>query len=179
MTSGNCNDGDAAPAGGPPEDVVFHAVLYPHRSLGARGVRLLLCVVGAVSTLMSIPFYLLGAWPVVGFFGVDVALLYVCFRLNYRDARREERVMLTYVRLLVSRIDPRGRRHEWRFNPLWVRLTREEHDEFGLMRLALVERQNEVEVARFLGAAEKADFADAFQRALAQARRGPVSATPP
>jgi uncharacterized membrane protein len=178
MSSGNPNDGGAAPESGPPEDVVFHAVLYPHRSLGVRGFRLLLCVLGAASTLLSIPFYLLGAWPVVGFFGVDVALLYVCFRLNYRDARREERVMLTYVRLLVSRIDPRGRRHEWRFNPLWVRLRREEHDEFGLMRLALVERQDEVELARFLGAQEKAEFANAFQSALARARRGPVGAAP-
>ena len=41
------------------------------------------------------------------------------------------------------------------------------------MRLALVQRQDEVEIANFLGAAEKADFADALSLALVKARRGP------
>jgi uncharacterized membrane protein len=113
---------------------VFDAVLTPHRSLGRTGFRLLLCAVCAASTLMSVPFYLLGAWPVIGFFGLDVALLYLFFRLNYRDGRAQERVLLTYLNLFVSRIDPVGRRSEWRFNPLWVRLERDEHADFGLTR---------------------------------------------
>jgi uncharacterized membrane protein len=155
---------------------VFDAVLTPHRSLGRTGFRLLLCAVCAASTLMSVPFYLLGAWPVIGFFGLDVALLYLFFRLNYRDGRAQERVLLTYLNLFVSRIDPVGRRSEWRFNPLWVRLERDEHADFGLTRLALVERRQEIEVASCLGAAEKADFASALAGALATARRGPRSA---
>jgi uncharacterized membrane protein len=155
------------------EETVFDAVLYPHRSLGRRGFRLLLLVVAAASTVLSVPFYILGAWPVVGFFGIDVALLYICFRLNYRDARRHERVLLTYINLVVSRFDPRGRRRDWRFDPNWVRVRRESHEEFGVMRLALVHRQDEVEIANFLGAAEKADFADALSLALVKARRGP------
>lgn len=151
---------------------MFDAVLYPHRSLGERGFRLLLIGVGTVSTLVSIPFYIMGAWPVVGFFGLDVALLYLFFKLNYRDARRREYVLLTYVLLLVSRVDPRGRRVETAFNPLWVRLERDEIEEFGVTRLSLVQRERSLEVGRFLGAAEKASFADAFGRALAMARRG-------
>lgn len=156
------------------DDTVFDAVLYPHRSLGAGGFRVLLGGVCLASTILSIPFYILGAWPVVGFFGVDVALLYLCFRLNYRDARIEERVLLTHVSLLVSRMDPRGRYSEWRFNPLWVSLKRDEHHEFGVMRLAFVQTGRELEVARFLGAEEKAAFADAVAVALSVARKGPV-----
>jgi uncharacterized membrane protein len=155
------------------DNAVFDAVLYPHRSLGARGFRLLLIAVCLFSTVLSVPFYILGAWPVVGFFGLDVTLLYIFFRLNYRDARLQERVLLTHVRLLVSRIDPRGRHREWSFNPLWVRLQRDEHEDLGVTRLALVQTGREVEIARFLGAAEKADFADAFTRALIIAKRGP------
>ncbi|MDQ0467345.1 DUF2244 domain-containing protein [Labrys wisconsinensis] len=157
----------------PDEETVFDAVLTPHRSLGPRGFRILLLVVGTVSTLFSIPFYIMGAWPVIGFFGLDVALLYVFFRLNYRDALRQERVLLTHVRLLFSRSDARGVRREWLFNPLWVRLQRDEIEEFGITRLALVQRGRAVEIARCLGAMEKASFADAFARALAVARRGP------
>ena len=153
------------------EEPVFDAVLYPHRSLGPRGFRNLLVVVGCASTLLSIPFYMMGAWPVVGFFGLDVGLLYVMFKLNYRGARLREHVLLTPVRLLFSRIDPKGQRREWVFNPRWVRLQRDEHEEFGVMRLALVQGGREVEIARFLGASEKGDFADAFSRALNKARR--------
>jgi uncharacterized membrane protein len=157
----------------PPDAPVFDAVLTPHRSLGRRGFVLLLGAVGAGSTLLSLPFYLMGAWPVVGFFGLDIALLYLFFRLNYRDGQRREHVVLTPLDLLVARVDPRGAVNEWRFNPAWVRLERETHAEFGVMRLALVQRPQEIEIASFLGAAEKQDFADALCRALAEARRGP------
>ena len=67
---------------------------------------------------------------------------------------------------------PRARRAEWRFNPSWVRLERQEHEEFGTQRLDLVSRGERVEMAGFLGPAAKADLADRLTRALAQARRG-------
>jgi uncharacterized membrane protein len=163
MTSGNPQ--------GSSDAAVFDAVITPHRSLGRRGFHTLLVVLAGLSSLMSIPFYLLGAWPVMGFFGLDIALFYVMFQLNYRAARLEERVTLTRVSLHVSRMERRGRR-EWSFNPRWVRVARHEHAEFGLMRLALVQRDDEVEIARCLGASEKADFAAAFSRALASVRAG-------
>jgi len=43
------------------EEPIFDATLYPHRSLGPRGFRNLLIAVGCFSTLLSIPFYLMGA----------------------------------------------------------------------------------------------------------------------
>ena len=163
---------DSANPNMPRDEPVFDAILYPHRSLGPRGFRNLLVAVGCASTLLSIPFYLMGAWPVVGFFGLDVGLLYVMFKINYRGARLRERVFMTRALLLFSRIDRKGFRREWNFNPRWVRLHREEHEEFGVMRLALVQRGREVEIARFLGAHEKGEFAKALTRALAIARQG-------
>ncbi|MGL4239986.1 MAG: DUF2244 domain-containing protein, partial [Beijerinckiaceae bacterium] len=62
---------------------------------------------------------------------------------------------------------------EWRFNPLWVKLWREDHAEFGTQRIALVEGRTSVEMGAFLGAEEKADFAGALREALAEARKGP------
>lgn len=159
-------------SGLPADPALFDAELRPHRSLGPHGFKVLLVTVASLSTVISLPFYLLGAWPVVGFLGLDVAILYLAFRLNYRAARAREHVLLTYLELLIARIDPHGRRRVFSFNPLWVRLTREEDEEFGLLRLALVQRGFEVEVAGVLGPVEKAGFATAFSRALAEARRG-------
>jgi uncharacterized membrane protein len=163
---------DSANPNMPRDEPVFDAILYPHRSLGPRGFRNLLVTVGCASTLLSIPFYLMGAWPVVGFFGLDVGLLYVMFKINYRGARLREHVFMTRALLLFSRIDLKGIRREWNFNPRWVRLHRDEHEEFGVMRLALVQRGREVEIARFLGAHEKGEFAKALTRALTIARQG-------
>lgn len=152
---------------------VFDAVLTPHRSLGPVGFRWLMVIVILISAVASLRFYALGAWPVSLFFIVDVGLIYLFFRLNYRSAREREWLRLTHFDLRFARIDPRGQTREWRFNPLFVRLDREDHPDYGTIRLALRHRSDEVEIARFLNASERSSFADALGRALGEARSGP------
>ena len=105
--------------------------------------------------------------------GIDVALFYFAFRASYRAARAYEVVEVTFFELLLAKVSARGERAEWRFNPAFVRLEQEVHEEFGTQRLALVSRGQAVEIAAFLGPADKADFAKDLSRALAEARRGP------
>jgi uncharacterized membrane protein len=160
---------DETPRGDEP---ILAIRLTPYRSLGPSGVRLLLGLVFVASALFSLPFYLMGAWPIVGFLGLDVAALYVAFRVNARAARAYEDYHLTYFELLFARASARGTRREWRFNPIWVRLERVDHEEFGPQRLALLSRGRRWEIARFLGPDQKAEFATTLTRALAEARRG-------
>lgn len=154
------------------EEPIFIARLTPHRSLGARGFRILMAATFVATAALSLPFFLLRAWPIVGFLGLDVAAIYLAFRLNYRAARAYEDFRLTYYELAVSRANPAGRRREWRFAPAFVRFEREDHVEFGPQRLSLVSRGRRLDVARFLGPDEKAEFATRFSRALAIAKRG-------
>ena len=147
--------------------------LTPHRSLDPAAVRVLVAATFAVSALVSLPFYLMGAWPIVGFFGLDVALLYLAFRANFRAARAYEDFHLTYFELLFARVSAHGARREWRFNPAWVRIERVDHQEFGPQRLSLLSRGRRWEVARFLGPDQKAEFATTLAQGLAEARRGP------
>ena len=167
------NESVAQAAPSPVETPLFDARLEPHRSLNRRGFRFLMLGCCVISTLYSLPFYLMGAWPVVGFLGLDVLLLYIAFRANFRAARAYELLRLTSLELLFARISSRGARQEWRFNPVWVRFERVEDEEFGTQRLALVSRGQSVEVGRFLGPDQKAALARSFSRALAEARRGP------
>ncbi|ACK52197.1 conserved hypothetical protein [Methylocella silvestris BL2] len=157
----------------PSDPALFATRLQPHRSLRAAHFRLLLMAFLAANIITSLPFIFLGAWPVAGFCGLDVALLYVAFKANFRAARAYEDFALTPFDLLVVKVSAAGERAEWRFNPAFVRLEREEHEEFGTLRLALVSRGMSLEVADFLGPGEKANFAGALSRALAEARRGP------
>jgi len=155
------------------EDPIFCATITPHRSLGRRGFIVVILAVGIVSFIGGIVFLIAGAWPIVGFFGLDVILIYWGFRANYRAAIAAEIVTVTPTQLLVSRINHRGRKEQLSFNPLWVRLERKDDPEFGTEALYLVSRARKFPVAAFLSHKEKAGFADALQAALHEARRGP------
>ena len=155
-----------------PDATIFEARLRPHRSLTRSQFRLLLAIVAAVGTVTSLPFVIVGAWPVAGFFGLDVILVYVAFTASFRSARAYEDLTLTPLELSLAKVSAKGERAEWRFNPNWVKLERDDHEEFGTQRLDLVSRGRRVELAGFLGPAAKADLADRLSRALSLARRG-------
>jgi uncharacterized membrane protein len=170
MTPGNPDDG---------EPTLFSAILTPYRSLGGTGFLVLMLLVSAVSFAAGLFFFLLGAWPIIGFLGLDVLLVYVAFRANYRAAAAYEQVTMTPSALTVRRVSHRGEVAEWTLNPVWVRLDREVHEEFGIERLFLVSHGRRLPIAAFLGPHEKAEFALAFSAALTQARRGPTRTADP
>jgi len=134
----------------------------------------LMGVVSVVSFAAGMVFLMLGAWPVFGFFGLDVVLIYWAFRINYRAARAYEEVMVTTSELRVRKVSHRGRVAEWSLNPLWVRLDRDTHEEFGIERLFLVSRGRKLPIGGFLSPGEKESFADALAAAIGEAKRGPT-----
>ncbi|NPV22315.1 DUF2244 domain-containing protein [Bradyrhizobium aeschynomenes] len=153
---------------------LFSARLTPHRSLGRTGFLVLMAVVCAISFIGGIASVMMGAWPVLGFFGLDALAIYWAFRVNFRRARAYEDVSITLTELRLRRVSHKGHVMEWRFNPLWVRLDQETHEEFGIERLYLVARGQRVAIASFLGPEEKASFAKALRAGLQAAKRGPV-----
>jgi uncharacterized membrane protein len=157
-----------------PEPTIFSAVLTPHRSLGPAGFLIFMLVLGGMSFVTGMVFLLLGAWPVFGFFGLDVLLVYWAFRINYRSATAYEQVTVTASELTVRKVSHHGRIRQWTMNPVWVRLDRDQHEEFGIERLFLVSRGRKLAIASFLGPQEKASFAHALAAALGEAKRGPT-----
>jgi len=125
-----------------------------------------LCLVSFGTGLL---FFMLGAWPVMGFMGLDVALVYVAFRLNFRALRLYETVDLTQDALTVTRIAPSGRSQSWSFNPYWVRLNLEPR--LGRSsELSIASHGKRVVIASFLTDEEREDFASALSSALFSAR---------
>ena len=156
------------------EPTLFSATIRPHRSLGRTGFVLVMLLVGGFSFIGGVVFFLIGAWPVVGFLGLDVLLVYWAFRANFRAAATYEQVTITASELRVRKVSQRGKAREWMLNPLWTRIDRETHEEFGFMRLFLVSRGWRLAVAGFLGPKEKESFAKQLSTALAEAKRGPT-----
>jgi uncharacterized membrane protein len=145
------------------ETVHFATLLRPHRSLSPLGFKWLIRVVIAVNLVIGLPIYLLGAWPVAGFAGLDVVLLWWLFHRNYFDARRSESLRLTDRELVVERIAPDGEREEHRLEAYWLRV------ELG-ERLVLTSRGNRVVIGRFLAPAERRKVAAELKAALATMR---------
>jgi uncharacterized membrane protein len=156
------------------EPTLFSAILTPHRSLTASGFLIVMIAIGGLSFAAGVTFLLLGAWPVFGFFGLDVLLVYLAFRTNYRTAAAFEEVSVTTSELKVRKVTHRGKVTEWTLNPVWVQLARETHEEFGIQRLFLVSRGRRFPIATFLSPGEKATFASALGAAINTAKRGPT-----
>jgi uncharacterized membrane protein len=154
------------------DGAIFAARLAPRRSLTPAGARRVMAASFVASALFSLPFYLIGAWPIIGFLGLDVALLWLAFRASFRAARAYEDYRLTYLELQLAKVNAAGGRREWRFNPSWVTLERGEGEKVA-HPLALRSGGRRLEIATFLGPAEKHAFAGALTRALGEARRGP------
>ena len=150
-------------------------VLYPNRSLGTTGFALLMTAIVLVSVAVGAGFMMVGAWPVTGFLGLDVLLVYLAFRWNDRQARRAEFVRLDGDGLSVRRLEPDGHSQCWRFEPYWVRVSLEQvgrHDR----RLVLRSHGRQVVIGAFLTQDERQELAHALEAALREHRAGAPAA---
>ena len=83
---------------------IFETRLQPHRSLSRQNFWLLISFLGLINLITSVMFIIIGAWPIAGFLGLDVVLVYVAFRINFRTARVYEELCVTPIDVSVSRI---------------------------------------------------------------------------
>ena len=152
------------------DEPFFRALLTPHRSLGRTGFLVLMGALAFGWLATGVIFLVNGAWPVFGFFGLDVVGVYVAFRLNYRAARAREEVALSRTQLDIRKTDPSGRSEAHRFNPFWTRFSVSRHSEIGITRMAVTAQGRSVAIGSFLNPDDRESFATAFGRALATAK---------
>jgi uncharacterized membrane protein len=153
------------------EPGAFRAVLTPYRSLGPTGFIVLMVALGTVSFVTGMLFLLMGAWPVLGFLGLDVALIYIAFKLNYRSGRLYETLELTPAKLTWTRVHPSGKREQFDCNPYWARVSLREWPD-GRTDLRLIAQGKELIFGRFLNDDERRELAAALKGALIDARGG-------
>jgi uncharacterized membrane protein len=145
--------------------VHFATSLVPHRSLSPAGFRWLIRAAIAANLAIGLPMLIFGAWPVLGFMGLDIWLLWFLFKRSYLDARRSETLTLTDRELIIDRVAPDGEREQHRLDAYWLRVEQGE-------RLVLVSRGNRVVVGRFLSPGEREAVGEQLKAALA-AQRSP------
>jgi len=144
----------------------FEAMLRPYRSLGPTGFLILMTVLVLASCATGVAFFLIGAWPVPGFLGLDVMLVYIAFRANYRRARAWERVRLTRATLTIERGAPGRETQSWDFQPYWLRVETDSRK-----RLWLASHGRSFEIGAFLHPGERARFGENLRAALSRLRQ--------
>ena len=154
----------------------FEAVITPHRSLGPAGLRRLVGFILLLSGIISTGLWVLGAWPVIGFNGLEIGLAVYLLRRNARERHTVERLLLFADGLRVQRTDPAGRTTTRSLDSGWLNAVLQERPG-RTPALLLVERGRQLEVGRDLGELEKRDLAEALRAALYR-QRNPVFANP-
>ncbi len=150
---------------------VLDVVLRPHRSLSAHGFWLLMALLCAISFVGGIVLWAIGAWPVIGFVGADIALVYIAFRASYARAHEYERLHLTPDRLTIERVDHWGKVDRVELQPYWLRVDLSGSVEEG-NRLALTSHGRSTVIGGFLAPAERARVAELLRHGLAGVRGG-------
>jgi len=146
----------------------WQATLTPHRSLTRQGFLTVMTLVAAVNLVVGGLFAAIGAWPVAGFAGLDVLLIWWAFKANFDDARRLERISITEGELVLDRLQASKPPEQRRFVRRWVRVELEEDRERELIgRLSLVSGQSRVAIGDFLAPEERKSLAKALRAELA------------
>lgn len=155
------------------DTVYFDATLRPHRSLDEKGFLIVMAAVAVGGFTIGTAFFMAGAWPVAGFCGLEILLVYIAFRMNFRAARRHERLRLSDAGLDVSLIEPSGKTTTRRLEPSWVNVDMDDppvHES----RLTLGSHGTRLEIGRFLQPEEKLEVARELRDAINRYRAAPV-----
>lgn len=151
----------------------FDAQLEPHRALSRKGFLIVMGLVGTVSFVTGMVFTAMGAWPVLGFFGLDVAIVYFAFKRNYQAARAHETVQLSDRSLKIRKVASDGTAMAWVFEPYWTRVYFDVDAEEDVA-VEITSHGKGLTVGGFLSPEERVQFGEALRNELARVRAHPV-----
>ncbi len=149
---------------------IFEALLTPYRSLGRTGFHILMAALIGCWLFVVFLFWSVGAWPIIGFFGLDVLAIYLAFRWNYRAARAREEIFLSRAALDIRKYAASGKMTAYHFNPFWTRFSIARKPDIGITGMRVESRDKSVAIGSFLNPDDRESFATAFSRALASAK---------
>ena len=153
------------------DDLIFAARLTPYRSLNQNGFRILIGLIGIVCFTIGLVFFFLGLWPILGFMGLDVLLIYWAFRSNYKAAKSYEDVEVSRHSVLVRQVTPKGKKTDHEFPQFGTRFEVDRHDEIGITEMRVTNRERFIAIGKFLNPLDRESFAHAFKSALSTAKK--------
>ncbi len=149
----------------------FCAVLTPHRALDGDGIRWVMVITCLLAAIPGFVFFFMGAWPIVGFLGLDVLALFWALTHSRRDAHGFEEITLYQDQLSVRQVTPKGHETIHKLNPFWTKIEVLKDFEDRVTDIVLRSKEQKLFVGRFLNPDDKKSFASAFSNALYRVKR--------
>ena len=137
--------------------------IWPHRSLSNTGFKILICVIACLLITIGVGFSLAGAWPVLGFLGLELLIIWGAFKLNYRSAKVYETIETTTETLKIDHINELGEATITEFPLGWLRVDLHpsvipSHSDRYQQRVVVSSHGIQTEVGAFLHPNEKASL---------------------
>ncbi|MEZ6029257.1 MAG: DUF2244 domain-containing protein [Hyphomonadaceae bacterium] len=150
--------------------VYLDAVLEPPRSLSTRGFNRVMMVLGGMSFLSGLGFLMMGAWPVLGFMGLEILALWLVFKWSFRSQTARTYVRVTADAVTLRKVDGWGRERHARISAYFARV---EYDQAasGPNALRLTTSRTAYPLGEHLTPRERESFARRLSEALGDARR--------
>ena len=145
----------------------WSVTLRPNRSLSREGLAVIITIIAGLNLMAGLFFWIVGAWPVVGFMGLDVALIWWALRRNWQQAESFEQISITGDAVTLLQQPWRGAARSQTFNRRWLRIDLEVDQARELVgRLCLAYRGERHEIGAFLGAEDRQSLAKALRQAI-------------
>lgn len=149
----------------------FCAVLTPHRALDQKGVYVVMIITCILAAIPGVVFFLMGAWPIIGFLGLDVALLFWALSKSRQEVNSFEEITLYTDKLDIRSVSPKGRVTRHQFNPFWIKIEVLRDFEDRVTDIVLKSKERTIKVGAFLNPEDKKSFAFALSCALYRVKR--------
>ncbi len=150
--------------------VYLDAVLEPPRSLSMRGFNRVMMLLGGLSVFSGVIFLTLGAWPVVGFMGLEILAVWLVFRWSFRSQTARTYVRVTADAVDVRKVDGWGRERRARLSSHFTRVEFDRRAS-GVSALRLRASARAYPIGEYLTPSERESFARRLSQAISDARR--------
>ena len=126
-------------------------------------------VLAALAFCIGLGFFLIGAWPVIGFLGLELVVVYIAFRLNYRSAKAYEQLLIHHAGITIIRLSDNGTQTRDELASLWLKA--EIIKQSGKRKLLGLRLHSQFhEIGAFLPPAEKSNPKDLINERIEKAR---------
>lgn len=150
-----------------PAKPLFAVVLTPNEPLSPTGLAVVMTILAGVSFVAGVAFMIMGAWPVTGYFGLDVLLIWYALTRSRAASRRYEEITLTTSELVLRRELPGRLPTELRLPRLGLRVELEHEEADFAGRLFLRRAGQRFQFGSFLSEPDRRSLANSLGRALA------------
>ena len=106
-----------------------------------------------------------GAWPVFGFFGLDVLLVYIFFKINFKSGKKKEVITLTKNKLIIKIYNSEKTFKTFKLDSNWLKINLiklKNHTN----KLQISSKNKSIIIGSFLRYQEKIDVIYSLEKAL-------------